>query len=248
MKAVILADELVGAKICNWLFKYHNEDIGLVVVLRENEIKQAATAASIPCIVFTNEIELLKHVAHTDVSYDWGFLLWWPQIISSALIKLPHNGFVNTHPSLLPYNRGKHYNFWALVEQAPFGVSLHLVEEGVDCGDIIAQSSISYDWEDTGSSLYAKAIQAIPNLFVETYPMFHSEDIKFKQQDLSKGSFHLAKELEPASYIELDKNYCARDLLNLVRARTFVGHPACSFKEKNGEEFEVRIEIRRKHK
>ena len=45
MKAVILADELVGAKICNWLFKYHNEDIGLVVVLRENEIKQAATIA-----------------------------------------------------------------------------------------------------------------------------------------------------------------------------------------------------------
>ena len=65
---------------------------------------------------------------------------------------------------------------------------------------------------------------------------------------MSKGSFHLAKELDRASYIELDKNYCARDLLNLVRARTFDGHPACSFKEKNGEEFEVRIEIRRKHK
>lgn len=248
MKNIILADELVGTKICNWFFKHYHEDIGLVVVLRENDIKQAATTANIPCIVFTNEMELLKHVEHTGMSYDWGFLLWWPKIITNTLKNLPCNGFVNTHPSLLPYNRGKHYNFWALVEQVPFGVSLHLVEGGVDCGDIVAQSSISYDWEDTGASLYAKAIQALPKLFMETYPVLRSKDIKFTQQDLSKGSFHLGKELEPASHIELDKYYFARDLLNLVRARTFAGHPGCSFKEKNGDEFEVRIEIRRKHK
>jgi len=248
MNNIILADKLVGAEICDWLFKNYPKDIGLVVVLRDNEIKRAANAADIPCILFSTETELLKYVENTGMDYDWGFLLWWPQIISSALIKLCRNGFINTHPSLLPHNRGKHYNFWALVEQAPFGVSLHLVKEGIDCGDIVAQSSISYDWEDTGSSLYEKAIKAMPNLFKETYPKLHNKDIKFKQQDLSKGSFHLAKELDPASYIELDKNYCARNILNLVRARTFVGHPACSFKDENGEEFEVRIEIRRKHK
>ena len=31
----------------------------------------------------------------------------------------------------------------------------------MDCGDIVAQSSISYDWEDTGLTLYTKAIKAI---------------------------------------------------------------------------------------
>ena len=33
--------------------------------------------------------------------------------------------------------------------------------------------------------------------------------------------FHRARELEPASRIQLDANYTARNLLNLLRARTF---------------------------
>jgi methionyl-tRNA formyltransferase len=248
MKNIILADGLVGLQICNWLFEHYREDIGLVVVTGENEIKNAATGADIPCSVFSSETELLQYVQQADVDYDWGFLLWWPKIVSRSLIKIPRNGFVNTHPSLLPFNRGKHYNFWALVEQTPFGVSLHYVEEGIDCGDIIAQFPISYDWEDTGLSLYEKAINTMTDLFVNTYPIFNDQEVSCRKQELSKGSCHLAKELDAVSCIELDKRYRARDLLNLLRARTFPGHPACYFYDDNGEEFEIRVEIRRKNK
>jgi len=148
---------------------------------------------------------------------------------------------------LLPFNRGKNYNFWALVEQAPFGVSLHIVDEGVDSGDVIAQKQITYDWEDTGATLYEKAASSMIELFMATYPEIREERIARIPQDLSKGSFHRANELEDASRIDIEASYRARDLLNLLRARTFPGYPACSFREKNGEEFEVRVEIRRKN-
>ena len=87
----------------------------------------------------------------------------------------------------------------ALVSQAPFGVSFYLVKKDTDCDCIIAQFFISYDWEDTGAFLYAIAINLMPNLFKDTYPIIHNKDINLKQQDLSKGSFHLAKELDLAS-------------------------------------------------
>ncbi len=51
-------------------------------------------------------------------------------------------------------------------------------------------------------------------------------------------------ELQPASRIDLDRQSSARQLLNLLRARTFPGYPACHFEDK-GEMYEVRVDIRR---
>ncbi len=44
--------------------------------------------------------------------------------------------------------------------------------------------------------------------------------------------------------IDLDKSYKARDLLNIIRARTFYPHPAAYFVD-GGEKYEVRIDIKR---
>jgi len=248
MKNILLADGPVGFQVCEWLIANYRDDIGLIVVTGDNEIKCVADAGGVPCAIYTAEQALLAVARSHGEAFDWGFLVWWPHIIGKSLIALPRHGFINTHPSLLPYNRGKHYNFWALVEQAPFGVSLHMVEAGIDCGDIIAQVPIGYDWEDTGATLYAKASAAISELFKATYPQIREGRIVRTPQDLMQGSFHLAKELEPASRIDLDAMYRARDLLNLLRARTFPGYPACRFRERDGQEYEVRVEIRRKDK
>ena len=188
---------------------------------------------------------LLHSCDDTKICSEIGFLLWWPKIISQRLISSLRFGFINTHPSLLPHNRGKHYNFWALVEQSPFGVSLHFVESGIDSGDLVAQKSISYTWEDTAETLYQLAVAGMKELFFESYPLIRKGEISAWSQDLSLGSFHYASELEVASLIDLDQPTTARQLLNQLRARTFKGHPACSFCE-DGVQYEVRIEITKK--
>lgn len=246
MRNIILADGQVGLEVCRWLLANHRDDIVCIVTLSENAIFAEAQSTGVRALVYRSESMLIDKLVAESLPIDWGFLIWWPHIVSKQLITISLRGFVNTHPSLLPYNRGKHYNFWALVEQAPFGVSLHMVEEGIDCGDVLAQQLIGYDWEDTGETLYEKALQATPALFAVSYPAIRDGRLKGVAQDLTKGSFHLAKELGPASRVELDATYRARDLLNLLRARTFPGYEGCSFVERGGEEFEVRIEIRRK--
>jgi hypothetical protein len=45
--------------------------------------------------------------------------------------------------------------------------------------------------------------------------------------------------------IDLEKTYTARDLLNLLRARTFPGYRACTFSDGEAS-YEVRVEIKRK--
>jgi methionyl-tRNA formyltransferase len=134
-----------------------------------------------------------------------------------------------------------------LVEQVPFGVSLHFVDEGIDSGNIIAQIPITYDWEDTGGTLYQKAGQAMIDLFKSTYPNIRNRDIQNVPQNLRDGSVHFANEIDQASRIQLDDTYTARELFNQLRARTFVGKPACTF-EDNDEIYEITVNIKRKLK
>jgi len=245
MRLLLLADHEVGLEIAQYLVEHYPQDLALVVTTAENDIFHESRARKIPVHVFDTSESLASHLASTNI--DLGVLAWWPTIIKTQLLKIPRLGFINTHPSLLPFNRGKHYNFWAIVEEASFGVSLHCVDGGIDSGDIVAQQRIAYDWCDNGATLYSKAQEAMVSLFRETYPDLREGQFPVCPQDLDHGSFHQASELEQASHLELDSTYRGRDILNLLRARTFPGHPGCWFEE-DGERYEVRVEIWRAEK
>lgn len=244
MKLLLMCDGQVGSNIAQWLLDRHPGDIGAMVTVNENAVYVDARAKGIPCFLYESDAQLVAALMPLP-RCDLGILAWWPKLVSPQMLDLPEQGFVNTHPSLLPYNRGKHYNFWALVEQAPFGVSLHYVDQGIDSGDVIAQLPISYDWEDNGETLYRKAGAAMFELFKACYHQLSAKTLPRLKQDLTQGSLHYAREIEAASRIDLDKSYTARDLLNLLRARTFSGYPACWF-EADGTAYEISVKIKRK--
>jgi methionyl-tRNA formyltransferase len=244
MRLLVFADGSVGFEIVNWLLQNYCEDLATIVTAESNEITAAASVAGVRTEVFSSSEALVSRLALERI--DLGVLLWWPKIIKEPLLSTPQHGYINTHPSLLPHGRGKNYNFWAIVEQSPFGVSLHKVDAGIDTGDLAAQSEIPYGWEDTGETLYLRAKHEIVELFKRSYPDLRSLNIKFMPQFLDNGSDHRVGEMEVASVIELDRSYSARELLNLLRARTFDGHPACNFVDERGRKFEVRLEIKRK--
>lgn len=241
MRLLMMADGEVGSRSLDWLIQAHPEDLAVVVAASENELAKRARGAGCATFVGTDSAEIASFCGEVG-DLDLGVLAWWPKLVKPPLIGLPAQGFINFHPSLLPFNRGKHYNFWALVERAPFGVSLHFIDSGVDSGDVVAQRRLSYDWTDTGGTLHRRACDAMFELFRDTYPALRSGDIPRTAQDLSAGSFHRASEIEAASRIELDRSYPARELLDRLRARTFPGYPACRF-EDGGETYEVRVEI-----
>ena len=214
MKALLMCDGRVGNKIAQWLMEHYPEDIGALVSIGESEAYLGAKNLGIPSFVFESESLLLAALT-VEARFDIGLLAWWPKIISPSIRALAAQGFINTHPSLLPYNRGKHYNFWAIVEDAPFGVSLHYVADGIDNGDVVAQQPICCGWEDTGETLYIKAAEAMIDLFTSAYPALRQGGLPRIPQDLNKGSLHYAKEIDAASTIDLDKSYTARELINL---------------------------------
>ena len=66
-------------------------------------------------------------------------------------------GSVGLHPALLPRYRGSHPLWWALrnAERAA-GLSLYVLEKGIDTGPVIYQQAVQIDPDDTFASLYRK--------------------------------------------------------------------------------------------
>ena len=241
-KNLLFADGYVGLELTNFLLSEHRGDLKAVVTKSENEISGLARRENVEVCVAPDDSYLMERFSNV---IDLGLLAWWPSIIKPPLLDLPHNGFVNIHPSLLPHNRGKNPNFWAIVEERPFGVTVQKVDSGIDTGEIIAQKEIVYGWCDTGGTLYKKAVAEAVNLFKKVYIKIRKGQFETSIQD-EGGSFHVADELEVASEIVLDHNYEARYLLNLLRARTFDDHPSCYFEE-NGQIYEIRVLIKKKN-
>jgi methionyl-tRNA formyltransferase len=194
--------------------------------------------------VYQSDAQIFSELQNLGLSPEVGFLLWWPHIVKKPLLTVPKAGFVNTHPSYLPHNRGKHYSFWAIVEQVPFGVTLHKAEEGIDNGEIISQRKIPYDWCDTGETLASKARNGMIELFCDTYPNLRAGRIVSTPQSMSEGSFHRSDEIEAAARIDLDAPTTARAVLNRLRAKMYSSLSACTF-EDDGNTYEVLIEVRK---
>jgi len=179
-----------------------------------------------------------------SLNADIVILAWWPHILKPQHLRLGQAVTLNLHPSLLPHGRGKDPNFWAIVEGSPFGVTIHHVMAEVDSGDIAFQREIAHGWEDTGQTLYERATTGIVELFAECYPRIIAFDIPRQVQQHAQGSFHKRSELDERSLMTLDGRHSIREILNLLRARTFEPHPACRFRDGDAT-YEVRVTIRK---
>jgi methionyl-tRNA formyltransferase len=100
---------------------------------------------------------------------------------------------INLHISLLPWNRGADPNLWSFLEDTPKGVSIHLIDAGLDTGDIIAQQKVDYYDGDTLASTYNRLSTVIEKLLYNIWPDIREGLIKSRKQP-SGGSYHLAKD------------------------------------------------------
>ena len=213
----------------------------MIVTVDENYIYELGVENGIEVFLFD---EAEQYLLVGDVVFDLGLLAWWPIILKAPLLNKAKLGFINTHPSLLPYGRGKFPAFWAIYQGTPYGVSLHMVDEGIDTGDLIATKKIPYDLCDTGKTLYDKSLTAIVDLVKETYPLIDKNVRELSDKQTAEvGSYHNAKDIELVTRIDLNKKYLASELISLLRARNFgEDWPACSIYV-DGEIYHVRLSI-----
>ena len=111
----------------------------------------------------------------------------------------------------------------------PRRVTFHLIDEGVDTGPIVAQRRVEIEPVDTGETLYRKLERAGVELFKETWPRVEAGTFELRRQDPDEGEVHRRSDVERIDRIDLDREYKARDLIDILRARTFPPYKGAYF-------------------
>ncbi len=87
------------------------------------------------------------------------------RIIGKATREATRAPFINYHAGINPKYRGQHPGYWALAngDEENYGVTIHIVDRGVDTGPVLYQERLKRDARDTiGTYQHAQAAVALP--------------------------------------------------------------------------------------
>ena len=98
-----------------------------------------------------NSIEILR-----QLEPDYIFSSW-PKIIGKEVLDVPSNFCIGTHPTALPFNRGRHPLHWIIDLDIPeTKLSFFKLDEGIDNGDMILQYPFQIAGDDTIEDVNSK--------------------------------------------------------------------------------------------
>lgn len=137
-------------------------------------------------------------------------------ILKKPILELPRIGCVNCHSSLLPRHRGPNPFAWALMSgDEETGVTFHVMDPGIDTGDILDQTPFPLRDDDTTLSVYRRACDLSGTRVVEVVDRIERDGLRGTPQDEARATY----ERNPAAadaWIRWDRP--ARAIVRQVRA------------------------------
>ena len=186
-----------------------------------------------------NKISNYKKVIE-DIQPDVILVMGWYYMVPKTIRDIAKYGTWGIHASLLPKYAGGAPLVWAIINgEEKTGVTLFKLEDGVDDGDIIAQSEINIGFDDSIKEVYDKA--TIASIEILYNSLLNINTIDFIKQDKTK--IEVFSQRSPNDG-EIDFNKTGLEIYNFIRAQS-PPYPGAFFKTKDGKKIiidKVRIE------
>lgn len=162
------------------------------------------------------------------------------KILSKEVLGIPGLGCINVHASLLPKWRGASPIQNALLSGATeTGVTLMLMDEGMDTGNILAQEKVAIAPDDTQASLESRLAEVSRDFLLETLPLWIERTIIPEPQDHTEATLCQLIEREDGHILWTDE---AEAIYN--RFRALYPWPGIFTFWKKGDEF-LRLKLSR---
>ena len=146
------------------------------------------------------------------------------KILPQKVLDIPGYGCINLHPSLLPRFRGASPVAAAILAGDDFtGVSIMLMDQGLDTGPVLARAQIPISATDTTGSLTDKLSQIAARLLPDVLGRWVGGEITPRPQNDAGASYSGEITREQG---EIDWNLAAADIWRRVRA--YQPWPGCS--------------------
>jgi methionyl-tRNA formyltransferase len=137
------------------------------------------------------------------------------QILPKLIIDSPPLKCLNIHPSLLPKYRGAAPLNWSIIHgETKTGVTIMLMDEGMDSGDIILQQETNIDPEENYGQLHDRLATQGTSLLITAIEQMTAGNVLRKAQDASLVTF--APRLKKETGL-INWNSSVNDIVNLIR-------------------------------
>ena len=137
-------------------------------------------------------------------SVDLVISFGYRHLLSENIVE-KYSPIINLHVSYLPFNRGSFANFWSFYDETQSGVSIHLIDKGIDTGDILYQKKIDFDPKKmTFRETYNILLEQIEKLFLDNISQILSLKYPLIKQS-HKGTYHHSKDF-PSEFRGWDEN------------------------------------------
>jgi methionyl-tRNA formyltransferase len=128
--------------------------------------------------------DTIEEVQEADFVISYGY---------RHIIRKPHisrfgDRLINLHISHLPWNRGADPNLWSFIDGTPKGVSIHIVDEGLDTGPILIQREVHVS--GTLATSYQQLRDGMRALFAESWKAIRAGALMPRPQERASGSHH----------------------------------------------------------
>lgn len=171
-----------------------------------------------------------------NIKLDFIISINYRYILPKQVIQLAQYA-INIHGSLLPKYRGRTPHVWSIINGEDYtGVTCHLIDEGIDTGNIIEQVVIKINDTDTGYSLLEKFISIYPNILIDSLNKLQKgfETIKQKEEEAS----YYGKRTPEMGYIDFYKT--KKQIINFVRAQAYP-YPGAYYYLPNGRKIIINL-------
>lgn len=154
-------------------------------------VKEAALALELPVL----QPQTLRHpeIVHQlrELAPDVVVVAAYGEILRPEVLAIPPHGCLNLHASLLPRHRGAAPVVAAILAgDEVTGITIMLMDEGMDTGPILTQSSMPVSSDDTAGALMEKLSYLAADLLIETLPAWLAGEIMPQPQDHEQATYH----------------------------------------------------------
>jgi methionyl-tRNA formyltransferase len=145
-------------------FRYRRQEKAILIREGLNATRPGTAVVSISSVNDNRAFEILRDMAPKVV------IVSQTRILSPRILHCIPAIFVNIHTGITPQYRGHHGAYWALVndDAATCGVTIHVVDAGVDTGPVVAQACISPSSADSYFTYHWLQLAAALPLLIRT--------------------------------------------------------------------------------
>jgi methionyl-tRNA formyltransferase len=174
---------------------------------------------------------------------NYGISALFGHILPSAWLESTRCEIVNLHPSLLPIGRGADPIPWSIIGKQKQGVTLHIINSGLDTGPILSQKEIPTNIGMNAGEIYETAIEVLYKELENKFYSWINGAVELTEQSNSVSLTRKSQDLESIRVLKPDEIGTFAEFFRKLQALTFSDCRRPLFVDESGRVWKVEVSL-----